>query len=104
MRDLTASFFLAVVRGERDVNSRPKQKKSKTHLAVPVQGLSCECSDRGCKAHKGSDSCTNLVTNPSSDSILYRVDMQDETGTAMCDDCADDAFASGLFTTREVRQ
>jgi len=35
----------------------------------------------------------NLATT-----ILYRVDMEDVTGTAFCEACADDAFASGLFT------
>jgi len=54
----------------------------------------CECSDDRCPAHKGSGRCNHQATD-----ILYRVDMQDETGTAMCDACSDDAFSSGLFTT-----
>ena len=58
--------------------------------------ITCECSDPGCKGHKGQSECTG-----ESNQILYRVDMQDETGTAMCDVCADDAFASGLFTTKD---
>jgi len=33
--------------------------------------------------------------------ILFRVDMEDETGTAMCEECADDALDSGVFTTYE---
>lgn len=90
-----ATHFLCVVRGEKRVTSRPR---SKAHLAVPVVGLSCECSDSNCEAHRGDDICSKPVST-----ILYRVDMVDKTGTAMCDDCADDASASGLFTTREVR-
>lgn len=56
----------------------------------------CECTDPDCKAHRGSE-CAVIADCQT----LYRVDMEDETGTAMCDDCADDAFASGLFTTRD---
>ena len=53
----------------------------------------CECSDTGCPMHKNSQYCDCLAT-----AILYRVDMDDYTGTAMCDDCANDATMSGLFT------
>ena len=56
----------------------------------------CECSDPGCSTHKGKESCQQYGYT-----ILYRVDMQDETGTMMCIDCADDAFSSGVFTTRD---
>ena len=59
-----------------------------------AKGVRCECCDSRCPEHKGSDKCSHQATD-----ILYRVDMQDETGTAMCDACSDDAFASGLFTT-----
>ena len=52
----------------------------------------CECGDQGCKVHKGLGFCLNTASV-----ILYRVDMEDETGTAFCEDCADDAFESGLF-------
>lgn len=54
----------------------------------------CECTDCGCSHHSGHAMCNDRATD-----ILYRVDMQDETGTAMCDACSDDAFSSGLFTT-----
>ena len=30
--------------------------------------------------------------------VLYRIDMEDETGIEMCDTCAEDAWSSGLFT------
>jgi len=55
----------------------------------------CECADPGCTVHRGMSDCLNMSYD-----ILYRVDMHDETGTAMCEHCADDAFASGLFTTK----
>lgn len=69
------------------------------------QGL-CECSDRQCPAHKDY-SCAHRH-GKRGQSVLYRVDMTDETGTLFCSDCADDAMESGLFTydateTREVR-
>lgn len=59
-----------------------------------VRATPCECSDRGCPAHKGSSKCVNRATT-----IVYRIDMHDATGTAMCEACADDAFECGLFTT-----
>ena len=54
----------------------------------------CECSDPGCPIHKGTSDCRNTAS-----SILYRIDMEDNTGSAMCEGCADDAFESGLFTS-----
>jgi len=59
--------------------------------------IRCECSDKGCKAHEGIPSCESVYTV-----ALYRIDMQDETGTLFCDSCAEDAMDSGLFTTCEV--
>jgi hypothetical protein len=52
----------------------------------------CECSDPGCRAHKGHSECDNRAT-----SIGFRHDMEDETGTLFCDECAQDAGESGLF-------
>lgn len=60
--------------------------------AVPGDSK-CECSDIGCSMHKGIDEHSALATT-----ILYRIDMIDETGTAMCGGCADDAYESGVFT------
>ena len=57
---------------------------------------SCQCSDPGCPVHKGSENCENIATH-----VMYRIDMADETGTPMCDDCANDAFESGLFESDE---
>lgn len=54
----------------------------------------CECTDAGCPEHKGVSDCRTTATM-----ILYRVDMIDVTGTAMCDNCAEDAMSTGLFTT-----
>ena len=54
----------------------------------------CECSDPGCPVHPGSERCTRrrVVT-------VYRVDMEDRTGTDMCQECGEDALNAGVFTT-----
>lgn len=51
----------------------------------------CECVDRGCTAHAGG-----FCDKPAC-ATLYRSDMIDRTGTRFCEDCADDALASGVF-------
>lgn len=53
----------------------------------------CECFDSGCSAHKGKKSCGN-----NAEMYLYRLDMEDETGTAFCEDCASDAMDARVFT------
>lgn len=56
----------------------------------------CECSDPGCPVHIG-ENCQNWSIPEEPGEILYRVDMEDKTGVAFCQDCADDAMESGLF-------
>ena len=51
----------------------------------------CECSDPQCPECQGK--CEHWSTE-----ILYRIDMEDETGTAFCDQCSADAMSSGVFT------
>lgn len=58
--------------------------------------LKCECFDSGCKSHVGVKGCTKMACD-----ILYRIDMDDRTGTAMCSECAEDAMESGLFETND---
>ena len=53
----------------------------------------CECCDKGCPEHEGVSSCCNPANR-----ILFRIDMEDLTGTAMCEDCAYDAMDSSFFT------
>ncbi len=57
--------------------------------------MACECYDMGCKAHAGSSVCEATGRTR----VLYRVDMEDHTGTAMCPGCRADAELSGLFDT-----
>lgn len=53
----------------------------------------CECADPGCPEHKGRSYCLRSpITH-----VIYRVDMMDTSGTAMCPQCADDALESGLY-------
>ena len=51
----------------------------------------CEDSDPQCSICHGH--CQHEGTI-----ILYRIDMEDQTGTLFCEQCADDASESGLFT------
>lgn len=54
----------------------------------------CECSDPGCPVHQGREECDGVFTV-----TVYRVDMEDLTGTDMCEGCAADALESGVFRT-----
>jgi len=54
----------------------------------PIQ--KCQDADPNCPVCKGD--CEN-----DADIILFRIDMQDETGTAFCVACAKDAMEFGLF-------
>jgi len=59
----------------------------------------CGCFDNGCKANHGRACLTRIdpLAGDGSGETLYRVDMQDDTGTLFCRACADDAMESGLF-------
>ncbi len=71
------------------VEPHPKGHAKIVHAA----GLgSCGCADPGCPVHKGSSACPFRGRT-----FLYRVDMEDHTGTPMCLQCATDAMDSGLF-------
>lgn len=55
----------------------------------------CECADRQCPAgHAERPECGASTRGGLT---VFRVDMEDRTGTRMCVQCADDAMASGLF-------
>lgn len=49
----------------------------------------CMCTDPGCPCE---GTCCNDATQ-----TIHRVDMDDESGTPMCNTCADDAMETGLF-------
>lgn len=56
----------------------------------PMKTEQCECADPGCpECHSHCERSATLV--------LYRVDMVDKAGTAMCEPCGTDAIDSGLF-------
>jgi len=71
-----------------------KRNERKTFSGVPGDSR-CECSDPACPVQHPDSNCRQVATT-----ILYRVDMEDVTGTAMCDACASDAMESGLFTDK----
>ena len=59
----------------------------------------CQCVDSGCPVQHGPWSRDRQFPCHGVASItLYRVDMDDETGTLFCEACADDAADSGLFS------
>lgn len=55
----------------------------------------CLCSDPGCPVSHGG-SCYEWAT-----CRVFRIDMNDEDGTPMCDDCAADALESGVFCVED---
>ena len=59
----------------------------------------CECADPKCPVHEGDSKCTRDARLGILHR-LFRIDMEDHTGTAMCPDCSDDAAFSGLFYTK----
>lgn len=64
-------------------------------MSIPVErGPVCECVDPGCPHCAGN--CEDRGTIR-----VYRVDMEDESGSLLCEKCADDCFESGLFTTKD---
>lgn len=63
--------------------------------------MKCECRDPGCKVHPGFETanpCERKATD-----TLYRIDMEDRTGTRFCKACALDAYESGLFSGEPTR-
>jgi hypothetical protein len=58
----------------------------------PGKRVQCECGDPGCPVHKGTSNCPNLSSRK-----VFRSDMEDRSGTRMCNACADDAMDSGVF-------
>jgi hypothetical protein len=68
-----------------------------TYSGVPGDRNKCECADPGCPIHPKVSDCRNLAAT-----ILYRIDMEDNTGSLMCEGCAEDAMLSGLFTDELV--
>lgn len=66
----------------------------KTYDGVLGSGKNkCECADPGCDAHTSKEDCREYAST-----ILYRIDMEDNSGTAFCEACAADAIGSGVFT------
>lgn len=61
-------------------------------MAAKRKRGNCQCADTGCSVHAGESTCKNGCK-----SLLYRVDMADQSGTWFCSKCAADAMESGLF-------
>jgi hypothetical protein len=54
--------------------------------------VTCDCGDRGCPVHKGSEACPNAGTV-----LLGRSDYGDRDRMVFCEQCAEDALAAGPF-------
>ena len=65
--------------------------------AVRVAVMMCECSDPQCPHCGGA--CDEIGRE-----TLYRIDMEDHTGTRMCAVCSEDAMGSGLFMAWEDKR
>lgn len=70
----------------------PSKPARKTHSAKV-----CQDSDPGCPHHKGAN-CVNKATM-----TVYRIDMEDWTGIAVCHWCAEDMLNAGTFSTERAR-
>jgi hypothetical protein len=57
----------------------------------------CQCVDPGCPVNHYNRKC-----NRPAEHTLYRIDMDDDTGTQMCTDCADDAEEAGVFRESQL--
>lgn len=55
------------------------------------KNMPCECADTRCPECHGT--CFEEGTI-----LLYRIDMEDASGTLMCEGCSQDALESGLYT------
>jgi len=66
-----------------------------TYANVPGDSR-CECTDAECPVHPHPHNedtrCPRKAT-----CVLFRTDMDDYTGVALCDPCAEDALDSDLF-------
>ena len=61
----------------------------------------CQCADPGCPVHRGLSPCSEVTTREYPRlTRVYRIDQVDLTGTPMCQPCAEDAMASGVFGVR----
>jgi len=57
--------------------------------------MKCECADPACPICLGR--CKREA-----EECLFRIDTLDVTGTCMCEECAADALASGVYTTHDL--
>lgn len=81
-----------------DAKEKTDKKKEKKEKKAAM-GMPCECGDPGCPKHRGSDRCGDPAVG-----IAYRIDMEDRTGTPMCEDCLMDADNSGVFRIEPLEQ
>ena len=68
-----------------------------TYSAVPGDDR-CECFDTGDNHLINNSGRDGLQCTRKASVTLWRIDMEDITGTRFCDACAEDAMEAGVFT------
>ena len=58
----------------------------------------CECFDTGDNHPINNSGRDGLQCTRKASATLYRIDMEDNSGTRFCEECASDAMVSGVFT------
>ena len=58
----------------------------------------CQDADPACPVHPGISHCPDDARV-----VMYRIDMEDRTGTPVCGACANDMQESGLFRLGRLR-
>ncbi len=59
--------------------------------------MNCQCADRECPVGHTIPGGALIPCSKEAKTTVYRIDMDDETGTPMCYGCASDAMLSGVF-------
>lgn len=81
------------------VCSRKRQHSYNTMTIhkLPRDPKVCECTDPGCSHCLGY--CQDI-----GETRVFRIDMEDYSGTLMCAKCTDDAMESGVFSLEESEE
>ena len=64
------------------------------HVTIYAGTVLCEDGDPGCHCE---GNCPRYA-----DSIAYRIDMEDRTGTLVCSECSNDMIDAGIFRFVEL--
>ena len=95
-REIGRQSFTVKARNKSEARRKISQiLRSRGRVLNPARRTKCECADPGCPVHRGVSHCEKKSAGK-----VYRSDMEDRTGTAMCRGCMEDALDSGVFYTK----